>query len=130
MVMCEWSWVVAAVFVWWQSLVIIVGAVVVVCEWSWVVAVVFGWWQLFLYVGGHWLSFWAVILVFGWLSLIVVHWGGWMLVVVGCHVVIMDAVLLRWSAADVVEVMVKKRSHITNCYNGIMFELACEITCI
>ena len=64
-VMCEWSWVVAAVFVWWRLLAIVVGAVDVVCEWSWVVAVVFGWWQLFLCVGGCWLSFWMVVLIFG-----------------------------------------------------------------
>ena len=74
-------------------------AVVVMCEWSWAVAVIFVWWQLFLCGGGCWSLFWVVILIFGQLSLIMVHWGGWTLVIIGHHVLVTDVVLLRWSAA-------------------------------
>ena len=52
------------------------------------------------------------------------------MVIIGHHVLVMGVVLLRWSAVGVagVVVVVRRRSHVTHCGNGITFELACEIT--
>jgi len=80
-VVCEWSWVMAVIFGWWQLfswlLVVVGGAMVIMCEWSWAVAAVFVWWQSLVVILGSCSRFWVVVFDHGLLGWVEVgrHWA-------------------------------------------------------